>query len=328
MLRLVVSNQTNPFLNIAVENYLLSLPETDCITLYLWKNHRTVVIGQNQNPFAECQVELLEKEGGYLMRRRTGGGAVYHDDGNINFSFIVPHSHYDLSRQFSVIQKAVESYGIQTQVSGRNDLLCLDQEGSARKFSGNAFNKNKYQHLHHGTILIKGNMEDLQRYLLVKPAKLRKHGVDSVRSRVINLNELADVTSQNIVPRLIAAFEEVYGEPVHEESFSQLIQLPAVISLRQELESEEWRFGRWRQFRAQKTGQFPWGLVELNLDVDQTNGIIQHMDIATDSLSTEIAPLAQQLLTGASIYQRPNIPDTCSQEIRTMLSDIISIIFE
>ena len=88
-LRLVVSNQTNPHLNVAVENYLLAQEEYESITLYLWRNRRTVVIGQNQNPFAECNVDLLLSEGGYLMRRRTGGGAVYHDDGNINFSFIV-----------------------------------------------------------------------------------------------------------------------------------------------------------------------------------------------------------------------------------------------
>ena len=328
MLRLVVSNQTNPFLNIAVENYLLSFPEKDCITLYLWKNHRTVVIGQNQNPFAECRVDLLESEGGYLMRRRTGGGAVYHDDGNINFSFIVPHSHYDLIRQFSVIQKAVESYGLTTQISGRNDLLCIDDEGNARKFSGNAFNKNKYQHLHHGTILIKGNIEDLQRYLMVKSAKLHKHGVDSVRSRVVNLNELAEVTSENIVPRLISAFEEVYGEKVNEISFDELIMLPGVQTLRQELESEEWRFGRWRQFRAQKSGVFPWGMVELSIDVDQTNGIIKTVDIATDSLSTELSPKVTQLLQGASIYQQPDIPTTFDKEIQSMILDILSLIYE
>ena len=105
----VISTSTNPFLNIAVENYLLSLDEAERVTFYLWKNHRTVVVGQNQNPYAECNVELLEGEGGHLMRRRTGGGAVYHDDGNINFSFVVPKQYYEQERQFLVLQKAVEA---------------------------------------------------------------------------------------------------------------------------------------------------------------------------------------------------------------------------
>ena len=77
-LLIIVSNQTNPYLNVAVENYLVSLDRPDTVTLYLWKNHRTVVVGQNQNPFTECNVDLLEKDGGYVMRRSTGGGAVYH----------------------------------------------------------------------------------------------------------------------------------------------------------------------------------------------------------------------------------------------------------
>ena len=123
MPRLVISPQYNPYLNIAVENYLLSQPVDGEVTFYLWQNRRTVVIGQNQNPYAECDVALLEQEGGYIMRRRTGGGAVYHDLGNINFSFIVANDLYDLRRQFSVIQRAVESYGLHTELSGRNDIL-------------------------------------------------------------------------------------------------------------------------------------------------------------------------------------------------------------
>ena len=101
MPRLIVSTQSNPYLNIAVENYLLSQPSDGDITMYLWQNRRTVVIGQNQNPYAECEVELLESEDGFLMRRRTGGGAVFHDLGNLNFSFIVPYEMYDQARQFA-----------------------------------------------------------------------------------------------------------------------------------------------------------------------------------------------------------------------------------
>lgn len=135
-LQFVISNQTNPYWNIAVENHLLSLPETEVVSLYLWKNRRTVVIGQNQNPYSECNVEALEADGGYLMRRRTGGGAVYHDYGNINFSFIVPKAMYDQTRQFSVIQRAVLDFGIVAELSGRNDILT-----DGRKFSGNAFSR-------------------------------------------------------------------------------------------------------------------------------------------------------------------------------------------
>ena len=100
MLQVVVSNQTNPYWNVAVENYLVSRQLDDTVVMYLWKNHRTVVIGQNQNPFSECNVDALLADGGYVMRRTTGGGAVYHDDGNINFSFVAPYDLYDQQKQF------------------------------------------------------------------------------------------------------------------------------------------------------------------------------------------------------------------------------------
>ena len=313
-LQFIVSDQTNPYWNIAVENYLLSLPETDVVTLYLWKNRRTVVIGQNQNPFSECNVEALEADGGYLMRRRTGGGAVYHDDGNINFSFVVPKSYYDQARQFSVIQRAVAAYGIASELSGRNDILT---EG--RKFSGNAFSKGRYQDLHHGTILIKGNMEDLQRYLKPKLAKLQKHGVASVRSRVVNLSELnAEVTSESIVPHLRSAFEEVYGGKAAEIAFSEIISRPEVKTLYEGFASPEWKYGRWRSFTAQRSAQFDWGGVELQLTV--SDGIIHDVQIATDALDLAALDEARRLLDGATTKQRPLSGNA-------VVNDILSLVY-
>jgi len=316
-LRILISNQTNPYVNVAVENYLLGQQVDDVITLYLWKNRRTVVIGQNQNPYAECNVEQLLADGGYVMRRRSGGGAVYHDDGNINFSFLVPHAYYDQTRQFSVLQRAVESYGLHTEVSGRNDVLC---EG--RKFSGNAFNKSRYQHLHHGTILIKGNIDDLKRYLIVKPSKLQKHGVASVQSRVVNLSELAPVTAENIVPRLIEAFQQEYGMQAQEIAFESLVQSDDVQKLIAEMSSQQWIFGRWKNFEAQYSAQFAWGHVELQLEVDQEHARITHVEIASDGLDLDLLDRARQLLTGASSITRPLIAQG-EEEI----NDILNLIY-
>lgn len=315
-LKFIVSDQTNPYWNIAVENYLLSLPETEVVTLYLWKNRRTVVIGQNQNPFSECNVEALEADGGYLMRRRTGGGAVYHDDGNINFSFVVPKTLYDQTRQFRVIQRAVADFGIVAELSGRNDILT---EG--RKFSGNAFSKGKYQDLHHGTLLIRGNMEDLQRYLKPKPAKLQKHGVASVRSRVVNLSELnAEITSDSIIPHLRSAFESEYSEKSEYSEFSEIIERPEVRALYEEFASDEWRYGRWRTFTAQRSGQFDWGGVEVQLTVDEVRGTITDVQLASDALDLAALDEARSLLTGASTEKPPH-----TQSI--IVGDILSLVY-
>lgn len=334
MSRLLVSPQYNPYLNIAIENYLLSRPADGNVTMYLWQNSRTVVIGQNQNPYAECNVGLIEQEGGYVMRRKTGGGAVFHDLGNLNFSFIAPYDLYDQARQFAVLQRAVAAYGLETEVSGRNDVLC-----QGRKFSGNAFSKGTYQRLHHGTILIKTDVELLQRYLLVKPSKLQKHGVASVQSRVVNLSELVPpdpsraehpegITSQNIQPHLIEAFGKEYGEPLEVLDFNTLAAKPEVQELYRQFASEEWKYGRWKHFSAQHTAQFEWGLVEMALEVDEAQGLVTQVQIATDSLDTDIAPLAQRLLTGASTRLSPAVPQDILPAEAQMLGDIFSLIYD
>lgn len=314
-LQFVVSNQTNPHWNIAVENYLVE--HADGIVLYLWRNRRTVVIGQNQNPFGECNVEALEADGGYLMRRKTGGGAVYHDDGNLNFSFVVPKALYDQQRQFRVIQRAVESFGLHTELSGRNDILC---EG--RKFSGNAFSKGRFNDLHHGTILIKGNMEDLARYLKPKPAKLQKHGVSSVQSRVVNLSELnAGITTESLGPRMKDAFVEEYKGADSQFSilnFDDLIGRSEVRALYEEFASDEWRFGRWRTFTAQRSAQFDWGGVELQLTVDQEHGVVTDVQISSDALDLAALDEARRLLIGASTAVPPQSESPIVRDILTM----------
>lgn len=334
MPQVVISNQFDPYLNIAVENYLLSLPPNGGVTLYLWQNQRTVVIGQNQNPYAECNVEQLEKDGGYLMRRRTGGGAVFHDLGNLNFSFIVPNDLYDQARQFAVLQRAVASYGFETEVSGRNDVLVVERgRGGAaevrqgRKFSGNAFSKGRLQHLHHGTILIRTDMEVLQRYLKVKPAKLQKHGVASVQSRVVNLSELnPSITSENIKPLMVKAFEEEFGGPLKVLDFGLLTQQPQVQELYREFASPEWKYGGWQRFKAQRSAQFEWGGVEVSLAVDEPRYTITSVTIASDSLFPDIIHQAQQLLTGASTLQPPDISTFPTQD-QQMLQDIFSLLY-
>ena len=289
-LQVVVSNQHNPYLNLAVETYLTDHQEEGVVTMYLWKNERTVVIGLNQNPFSECDVKRLNDEGGHLMRRRTGGGAVYHDLGNLNFSFIADKTDYDIRRQQSVIQEALHSFGLEAEISGRNDLTC-----QGRKFSGNAFYNGTVNNLHHGTLLIKTDSAMMQRYLTVNQAKLQKHGVQSVRSRVVNLSELADVTSENVVAPLIQAFEKVYGLTAEQLDFQTLAQLPEVQKTVAQITSHDYLYAKWEHFKAVKKGQFPWGNVEVGFEVDSETQALKNVIIATDSLNTEITDICNDI---------------------------------
>ena len=313
-LQIIIGNQYNPYINLAVESNLLDnfLPNT--VSLFLWKNKQTVVIGANQNPYSECDIESLLNEGGFLARRRTGGGAVYHDLGNLNFSFIADKDIYDVKKQMQVIQKALLDFYLETEVSGRNDITY-----QGRKFSGNAFAKTKHQGLHHGTILIKTDGERLQRYLKVKPAKLHKHGVKSVASRVINLSEVADITSENIIPHLIRAFEDVYQNTATVINFDDLCSNDAV-KLSQHIGSEEYLFGKWKEFHTKKSATFDWGSIDLDLDIDEDKCLIRDINIASDSLEPVSINAAIELLRGANLKEAPNSDNK-------IIKDIISLIY-
>ncbi len=317
-LRFVISDQYNPFLNRAVEQYLTDHQEEGVVTMYLWKNQQTVVIGFNQNPYSECNVKLLLDEGGHLMRRGTGGGAVYHDLGNINFSFIADKSLYDVKKQLSVIQDALLSYGLQAEISGRNDLTC---EG--RKFSGNAFAKGQKNNLHHGTILIKTDGAMMQRYLIVDKAKLMKNGVKSVASRVVNLSELVpELTSESIKQPLMSSFEKVYGGKAELLDFDTLINSIEVQAIRNQISSHDFLFSRWEQFKTTKKARFSWGGVEIALQVDEANSVIKDVQIASDCLDTEAIQQAEKLLKGASTKAMPTF-DTDNEIIK----DIVHLIY-
>ena len=317
-LKAVVSNQHNPFLTRAVEQYLTENQEENTVTLYLWKNQQTVVIGYNQNPYSECNVDLLLNEGGHLMRRGTGGGAVYHDLGNINFSFVADKRLYDVKKQLSVIQEALLSYGLQTEISGRNDLTC-----QGRKFSGNAFAKGQRNNLHHGTLLIKTDGAMMQRYLIVNKAKLMKNGVKSVASRVINLSEVVpELTSENIKQPLVQSFEKVYGGNAKVLDFDTLINKAEVQAITSEISSHDFLFGRWEHFKTTKKARFPWGGVEISLKIDEAKSIITEAQIATDCLEPETITLAEKLLCGCSTKIMPEVDNG-----NIILHDILKLVF-
>jgi len=290
-IRLFHGSGFDPYFNLAVEKALLESVQPGCCILYLWQNQNTVVIGRNQNAWKECRTTLLEREGGHLARRLSGGGTVFHDLGNLNYTFLVSAEDYDLDRQFSVILEVCRAMGLRAERSGRNDVLA---EG--RKFSGNAFYRRGRQACHHGTLLVDADMERMGRYLNPDKAKLTAKGVDSVRSRVVNLAELVPgLTVPALREQMAAAFEKVYGLPSREIMPDQLDR-PAIDALCRRNQSWEWNYGRQLSFSFVCEGRFPWGGIQLQLRAE--GGIIRQAQVYSDAMDWRIAPALDKALTG------------------------------
>ena len=282
---------TDPWYNLATEKYLMdSVAPGQCI-LYLWQNQNTVVIGRNQNAWTECRVSLLEQEGGRLARRLSGGGAVFHDTGNLNFTFLLNDEDYDLPRQLSVIRQACALLGIDAQPSGRNDLLA-----GGGKFSGNAFYHSQGKAYHHGTLLVNADMDKLSRYLSPSKAKLEAKGVRSVRSRVVNLASLCPgLTVQGMKDAMKTAFSRVYGLS------SAPVVLDAGALARIEADAREnarweWLFGSRLPFSFQCEARFPWGCFQLQLETDA--GRIRSAKVYTDAMDWQLPEAIEAALTG------------------------------
>ncbi|MBQ7603430.1 MAG: lipoate--protein ligase [Clostridia bacterium] len=274
------SDSLDPYRNLAIERHLLESVSDGCCILYLWQNDRTVVIGRNQNAWTECRTELLKREGGRLARRLSGGGAVYHDTGNLNFTFLVKTADYDLDRQLDVISSACVRLGVKAERSGRNDLTA-----SGKKFSGSAFYRQNDRSYHHGTLLVDTDTDRMERYLSPSAAKLESKGVKSVRSRVVNLREInPSVTVEALKDALKTSFSEVYGRGA--EPFGPVDE-SAVGALTERFSGETWLFGRSvpLTFRCEK--RFPWGGLELQIKADR--GFVDDIAVYTDDNDHETA---------------------------------------
>lgn len=194
-----ISDKSDPYWNLAMEESLFEYADEETAILFLWQNAHTIVIGRNQDAYMECKVDKFLADGGQLARRRSGGGAVYHDLGNLNFSIICLEDAAKRTEYQQLVAKTLEHFGLKILFNGRNDLLVFD-----KKFSGNAFYTHGRVLCQHGTILVNMDIERMCYYLTPNKEKLNRNYVKSVASRVINLNSLSpDVTIEKLQEAMI-----------------------------------------------------------------------------------------------------------------------------
>lgn len=313
----VLSPYTNPYLNLAYEDWMMDQIQDDEILFYLWQNQHTVVIGKNQNAYKECKVAELESDGGKLARRSSGGGAVYHDLGNLNFTFIAPHYRYDQHKQLNVILTALNKLGISAQFAGRNDI-----EVDGCKVSGNAFAKKRNNSLHHGTLLVDVKMEDLAKYLNVSKAKMQSKGVDSVRKRVANLKQFnPNLTIPMLIDTLKVSFEQVYNTKLHERIMDTNKYQERIEKYR----SNEWRLNPIEAFQAQVETKFPWGEIQAFFNVH--GGNIIETKIYSDAMNPDFIEQLSKAWKDVPYEYTSMKQSYVVEEHQTMVEDILSAIF-
>ncbi|WP_332399765.1 lipoate--protein ligase [Vibrio metschnikovii] len=282
--RILISESTNPWFNLAVEDTIFRSMPADQRILFLWRNADTVVIGRAQNPWRECRTERMEHDGVKLARRQTGGGAVFHDLGNTNFTFMAGKPEYDKQVSTQIVLAGLQKLGIHGVANGRNDLVLQDEDG-VRKFSGSAYRETLDRGFHHGTLLLSADMSRLADYLNPDPKKLQAKGITSVKSRVINLNSVkADIDHQQVCDAIIHAYLQHYQQDAQVEYISpeQFTDLPGFEDKFSKQSSWDWNFGQTPPFTHHLDERFTWGGVEIFLDVEQ--GVIQQATIFSDML--------------------------------------------
>ncbi|WP_298009829.1 hypothetical protein [Oceanispirochaeta sp.] len=247
MMNLLISPYNDPYLNLAMENQLLEslTPENEFLLLYI--NDPSVVIGRFQNPWMECTHS--NRKDTYLVRRQSGGGTVYHDQGNLNFSFICPLESYDRQKNLDIICQIMKECSIDLNINLRHDLT-VDYKGKTYKVSGSAFRHKKDRAFHHGTLLISSETDRLEESITPGNHKVILHasGTGSTRSDVINLSQVHPGLKMS---QVIAAFENWFKPQENsvilnwsEDEWLHFSESPLVQAERNTLLSEDWILGK------------------------------------------------------------------------------------
>lgn len=288
----VINESTTPQFNLALEEYVLNHMDPSHPYVILWQNEPAVIIGRNQNAYAEVNMKYVKEHGIHVVRRLSGGGAVYHDLGNLNFTFIVDGEKGVVSNfEFFTrpIVRALQSLGVKAEFSGRNDITI-----DGKKFSGNAQYWSRNRLLHHGTILFNSDLAVVQEALNVKTDKLQAKGIKSVRSRVTNIYPYlkTPVTIEEFVEILLKFMQE-------EQSGPDVVLTPEQIAEVERIKEEryarwEWNFGESPECEVVKEQRFTGGKLELHLNIRE--GRIADLRIYGDFFGTlPVSELAERI---------------------------------
>jgi len=276
----IQSNSTDPYYNLALEQYVFDCLDRSCSYFMLWQNNNTIVVGKHQNTIAEINTAYVKEKGITVVRRLSGGGAVYHDLGNLCFTFITDDnegSHFDFSLFCKPVARALATMGVEVEISGRNDMTI-----DGKKFSGNAQYMKKGRIMHHGTIMFDSDLQLVANALQVSKDKIESKGIKSVKSRVTNIKPYLrkDIS--------VIEFRDALRDFMFRENDMQTYVLAqeeelAVRKLRDEVYRRwEWNYGASPAYTIQKSRRVEGcGKLEIYIDVTK-KGIIENISFFGD----------------------------------------------
>ena len=297
---------TDPRVNLAIEEYILrnlDIEKDSYLLFYI--NQPSIIIGRNQNTIEEINTDYVEENGVIVVRRLSGGGAVYHDLGNLNFSFITKddgESFHNYKKFTQPVVDALANLGVQAELSGRNDILA---EG--RKVSGNAQYATKGRMFSHGTLMFNLDIDAVVNALKVKQDKIESKGIKSVRSRVTNILPFLkeEITIEQfkleILKSIFGGEEKINYYELTEEDWDKIHEIS-----RSRYQTWDWNYGKSPRFNIQKTERFPSGGIDIRLEVNK--GIIEEVKIYGDFFGVGEVTEIEQLLIGVQ-YSREAIAE-------------------
>lgn len=299
-MRYLINPSTNPYFNLALDEYAMKYIDCDDDFFFLWQNEPSVIIGKNQNTAEEINQKFIDDNGVKVARRVSGGGAVYHDLGNLNFTFIInvdDPSKVNYKKYVQPVIDALESMGVKAEASGRNDILV-----DGLKISGNAQRVANGKLMHHGTLMFDVKVEDLVDALNVDPDKITSKGVKSVRSRVTNIKEhLPEGTTLQQFWDALQYYLSNQGQDeeivLSEEDIAK-IEFEAM----NRFSTWDWIYGYSPEFNLKNSRRFPGGKLEVLMDVD--HGRIENIRFIGDYLGVEDVEEIENRLKGVRFHRK------------------------
>lgn len=305
----VPNEENDPRINLAIETYLLKEKPLDEPILLFYINDPSIIIGRNQNTIEEINKEYVEEHGIHVVRRLSGGGAVYHDHGNLNFSFIMPddgNSFRDFAKLTQPIIQALHELGVEgAELKGRNDLVINDM-----KFSGNAMYATNGRMFAHGTLMFDSDIDEVVNTLKVRKDKIESKGIKSVRSRVTNIKPFLPADKQGMTTEEfrqeillkifgVSSVDQIKTYELTDEDWQAINKISD-----EYYRNWDWNYGKSPEFNLERRHRFPIGSIEMKMDV--SDGVIKEIKIFGDFFGLGEIKDVEAILTGVK-YEKAAI---------------------